>query len=361
MGTHRFWRGAAGAVAIAAATLAACTSPTPTPGWTGGVPAPGGGGIVGVNPEVVSTPGAQTKVVSYGPFTVPAAIGTQPEQEGMLRNGLKFGIGMPCTDCYITSMQAGLRLADGRVGDVDTGQMLHHIVLAASPRSDTTCGTTLLAFLGERFFASGDERTRARFPAGYGYPVRPGETWNMMYELMNETLEPSVVSVEMTFEWVPRTTAGMKALRPVWLDVGTCLASAVPAQTGSYSYTSNWTATVAGPIIGIGGHLHDGGTHLALTDATSGQPICTMAAGYGGPAAPAGGADDHGDHGDGGGHAGMHLSSMTQCLAPDAGHPVGTLTRGQKVKTVAYYDTAAHPEHGNHPVMGISIVFVGAR
>ena len=38
-------------------------------------------------------------------------------------------------------------------------------------RTDATCGSSFLGFLGQRFFASGDERTPIIAPAAYGYFV----------------------------------------------------------------------------------------------------------------------------------------------------------------------------------------------
>jgi hypothetical protein len=85
-------------------------------------------------------------------------------------------------------------------------------------------------------------------------------------------------------------------------------------------------------------------------------------AGYGGP-----GYDppmDHGGHGAHGGDdhgmpgMGTHLSSMTSCVAPDGSRPVATISTGQTLNMTAYYDTNKHPQHGSHPVMGISVMYV---
>jgi hypothetical protein len=269
----------------------------------------------------------------------------------------------PCTNCYLTGFWAELKYADGRPANTDTGQWLHHIVLSSTARADARCSLSLTGMLGERFFASGNERTRARFPAGYGYPVGAIDTWNMVYELMNATMAPSSLIVEMTYEWVPTTMPGMKPLRPAWLDIGTCDNTARQAGTGAFQYTGSWTVNRPGNVVGIGGHLHDGGTHISLFNESNGELLCTMVAGYGGPGFE--GMTGHQDHGDGGADPEgapptRHLATMSQCLAPSGDQPVARLALGDRVVLTAYYDTNRYPQHGTHPVMGIVILFVAA-
>jgi hypothetical protein len=338
--------------ALLLALAAACTTPPPPvlqpTDQPAAPPAAGqGAGLIGVNPDVASTPNARTKTVTYGPWTVPAATGTAHGEEGMISDALAWGVPKPCTNCYVTSMHATLKYADGRDANTDTGQWLHHIVLSSMGYPDPTCGGTLVGLLGEKFFASGNERTRARFPAGYGYHVGRYDSWNLLYDLMNSTTAPAPVKVEMTFDWVPDTTPGMHPLRPVWLDVGNCGQSAVVAGAGAYQYSRTWTLKRQGKVIGLGGHLHDGGTHLTVRDADTGALLCTSVAGYGGP----------GYEGPPG-HQAAYLSSMSQCLAPDGAHAVGAVTNGERLSITAYYDADLHPQHGDHPVMGIAMVFV---
>jgi hypothetical protein len=96
---------------------------------------------------------------------------------------------------------------------------------------------------------------------------------------MNTNPEPAKVNIKVTYQWVPGTAAVKPAL-PVWLDVNQCsTTSEVPARTGRYGYTYRWTVNRPGKILGIGGHLHDGGTYLSITNATTGQLICNSVAG----------------------------------------------------------------------------------
>lgn len=341
------------AAALACAAVACRPAPPASGPGAAAVPPAGGGGVVGVSPDVATTPGATTTVVRYGPYEVPAATGTGHGQEAMLGQVLA-DVAQPCGDCWLTGMRTTLRYADGREANIDTGQWLHHAIFASWPHADATCATNVLGLLGERFFATGNERSRARFPAGFGYRVSPGDRWQLSLDLMNATLAPTTLVVETAFEWVPAATPGMTPLRPVWIDANRCLDSGLPAGTGAYSYHTDWVVNRPGRVIGVGAHLHDGGTHLTLTNASTGELICNAVAGYGGPgyAEPAGGHDDHG------GRAMEHVSSITECVAPTGDDPVTVLTAGHRVHMAVYYDTDRHAQQGDHPVMGVALVYV---
>jgi hypothetical protein len=62
-------------------------------------------------------------------------------------------------------MRADLRYPDGRQANWSNDAQLHHMVLINSSRRDVTCGT------GQRFFASGDERTVVPTVGNFGYRV----------------------------------------------------------------------------------------------------------------------------------------------------------------------------------------------
>jgi hypothetical protein len=94
--------------------------------------------------------GAKRVILRYGPYTVP------PNSEN---NGMKEfndqSAERPCTDCYITKLQAGLEYPNGTIANSNTGMWLHHAVLYDFGRKDLSCPD-----LPYRFFASGNERTR---------------------------------------------------------------------------------------------------------------------------------------------------------------------------------------------------------
>jgi hypothetical protein len=83
-------------------------------------------GLVVAAPAQAAT---YTKVIRYGPYTIPAAASmTEP---GMIHNQLKLGVARPCLDCYITSFTPDLVYSDGTRANMDTGPMLHHFVLTS--------------------------------------------------------------------------------------------------------------------------------------------------------------------------------------------------------------------------------------
>lgn len=55
----------------------------------------------------------------------------------------------------IVSMLAGLEYTDGSNADADTDMWMHHVVFQNLNRQDSMCDN----IGGERFFASGNERT----------------------------------------------------------------------------------------------------------------------------------------------------------------------------------------------------------
>ena len=141
-----------------------------------------------------------TKSVRYGPYTIPAAPGSSVP--GMIHNQLRLGVARPCSDCFITSFQPDLVYADGTKATMETGPMLHHAVWASQWRLDATCTGTWLGLAGERFFASGNERTKIGFPSGYGYRVRSSDSWNLLVDLMNHDVTSSkTVYVKVTYTY----------------------------------------------------------------------------------------------------------------------------------------------------------------
>jgi len=184
---------------------------------------------------------AYSKVVRYGSFTIPAATDMGP---GMIHNKLTFAVQRPCADCYITSFTPDLVYSDGTKATMYTGPMLHHMVLTSQFRQDATCGNSPLGLAGERFFASGDERTRIAFPSGHGYRVRWYDSWNLLVDLMNHSTEAKTVYVQVTYTYRP-SYESVNRLRPVWLDIDQCGDSEYSIPAGFSDTHWDWTVNVA--------------------------------------------------------------------------------------------------------------------
>src|SRR5262245_1969270 len=108
-------------------------------------------------------PGSQTSKIRYGPYSVPAAPVNPDGTHAHAHTGNRFSffIRKPCTNCYVTGMTANLVYQDGRTAGWSTDAQLHHMVMLAQGggKTDATCAVSLFGLLGQRFFASCDERT----------------------------------------------------------------------------------------------------------------------------------------------------------------------------------------------------------
>jgi len=330
--------------------------------------------IAGAAPELETLSprqaGAKRVKVRYGPYMIPnrnsGFVGKASEGEGgMLWNVPDMNVKKPCTDCMITMMQAGLESDKGASVNTNSGLWLHHMVAIniGKGRSDATCANTMSLphvdvgtspAMSERFFSSGNERTFFEFASTgkkAGYYVAPSDKFSFIVDLMNTNKADKRVYMTIDYEYVDGTPEGYSAIKPVWFDVigGQCAFSDVPA-TNDKSFVLNsspWRPNFSGDVLLIGGHLHDGGTHLEVIQ--NGKVVCDTVAKYGG--SPEYVSKDMGD-----GMATQHLSSMSKCNA-------GTVNPGDNWIIKSYYDYTVHPgmkkENGKPAnVMGISILWV---
>ena len=268
----------------------------------------------------------QTRTIRYGPFTLPAGSATTPSEISRLR----LAVARPCLDCYITAFQPDLVYADANFSraDLSTGPMLHHVVFSSQFRSDATCRGSWLGLAGERFFASGNERTTISMPPGYGYRVRWYDSWNMLTELMNHAPEEKTVYVQVTYSYRPASDP-VAAVKPVWLDIDQCDDSeyAIPA---GYSDTHwDWNVNVPGKVVSMAGHVHG---HGIAVEATRGRTsICRSVAEL----------DPTNVH---------NVVSMSTCV----GDPLARLRTGQIVRLHSEYQSA----HAADDVMGIMLAYI---
>jgi hypothetical protein len=269
-----------------------------------------------------------TKVVRYGPFTVPAATEAGP---GVLANQLKLAVSRPCIDCFITSFTPDFVYADGTKATMETGPMLHHAVLTSQFQRDPTCGNTWLGLAGERFFASGDERTAISFPSGYGYRVRWYDSWNLLADLMNHDVTAKVVYFQVTVTFRPPWES-VKPLKPVWLDIDQCGDSQYSIPDGFSDMHWDWNVNVPGKIVAMMGHVHGHGIAVEATnESQGGASICRSTA-----------TPDPND---------LHrVLAMGTCV----GDPITTVTAGEIVRLHSEYQSA----HAAHDVMGIMLAYI---
>ena len=269
-----------------------------------------------------------TKVVRYGPFTIPAATEAGP---GVLPNRLKVAVQRPCIDCYVTSVQPDLVDANGVTANIATGPMLHHAVLTSQWRPDATCGNAWLGLAGERFFASGNERTPLSLPPGYGYRVRWYDSWNLLVDLMNHAPVAQTVYFQVTFTYRPPWDP-VKPVRPVWLDIDQCGDSKYAIPEGFSDSHWDWSVNVPGKVVAMLGHVHGHGIAVEATnESQGGASICRSTA----EADP---ADAH------------VIVSMSSCV----GDPVAIVQTGEVVRLHSEYQAT----HAAADVMGIMLAYI---
>jgi hypothetical protein len=269
-----------------------------------------------------------TKVVRYGPFTIPAGTEAQP---GMVHNQLRLAVQRACVDCHITSFTPDLVYADGTTATMDRGAMLHHFVLTSQFRSDATCGNTWLGLAGERFFASGDERSAIAFPAGYGYRVRWYDSWNLLVDLMNHSTSQQTVYVQVTFTYRPPWES-VARLKPVWLDIDQCGDSEYPIPVGFSDTHRDWNVSVPGKVVAAIGHLHGHGVAIEATnESRGGASICKSV-------------------------ATLHPTDVHRVLAMSTctGDPLANVRQGEIVRLHSMYQSS----HAADDVMGIMLMYI---
>jgi hypothetical protein len=269
---------------------------------------------------------AEERTVLYGPFTLGAGTMTDPYQTG---NNLRLAVQRPCSDCFITKFTPDLvDAATGESVNMKQGPMLHHAVWTSQWRQDATCGNDWLGLAGQRFFASGNERSVASYPDGYGYRVRWYDSWNMLVDLMNHSETERSVYVKLTVETRP-SSAAVKPVRPVWLDIDQCGDSEYSIPAGYSDTHSDWNVNVPGRVVAAIGHVHG---HGIAVEATRGRmSICRSTATL----------DPIDVH---------SVLSMSTCT----GDPLAVLKSGQNVRLHSEYNST----HPADDVMGIMLLYI---
>ena len=176
-----------------AATTTTGAAASPATGRNAPASAPLNGAVAAVD-----YPGVQHQHYRYGPIQI------HPGQNPIV---YKPTTEKPRVPGYITRFQPDLIYTDGRKPRVDVLH-LHHGVWGM--RDQAT-------------FAAGEEKTITQFPRGFGYRYDPKDKWLLNYMLHN--LEPTQAQVYLIWDidFVPATaaaTAGIKEVKPLWLDVG---------------------------------------------------------------------------------------------------------------------------------------------
>jgi len=257
----------------------------------------------------------------------------------------------PVGGCYVTAMQATIRYPDKKEANIDTNAWLHHIALFGSGGGQGS------------LWACGNERPTLRLNTEKKYGLDFPSNYMLLIDLMTEDTAPKSLTLEITYEWVPKTTPGYKAATMNWLSVGE-----PAAKSGVYKFTSiPQAATGTGTLLYAIGHMHDGGTDMRLF--VGGKQVCKSIMHYNlRPAyqSPGGGMAgmSHGHSnvvntsaGQSHGGNGAHISDPGACTN------FGTVTKGQQMYSEAWYDAVTYPlmEHNGKKenLMGNMRVYIG--
>jgi hypothetical protein len=235
-------------VAVAAAAATALAEP----------PVPDPGALAPLSSDV------QHLHFKYGPILVPPGL-----------NLILVGpvtIEKPAYDGYMVGFRPNLVRADGSVPPIEQVHLHHAVWLNLSRHDATDQGLP-----GERFAASGEEKTAVALQTGYGYPVRGTDVWALNYMVHNETANPQVVWITYDVDYVPANTPLARRIipvRPIWMDVRNGNAYPVfdvlqgSGHQGRFTYPDDapraprrniWTVDRDGTLVWAAGHVHPGG------------------------------------------------------------------------------------------------------
>jgi len=226
--------------------------------------------------QLVNSPpgGGQTvtQTFRYGPFTLgPGGEAKGSPSSGMPRPSGSFGL-----------KEATFNVVDQNGAPVSAHDVhLHHIVMTTSARQDALCPGRR-----ERFIGAGMERTPINIWGPYAYMVGANDQWGSIYHVMNETQTTRTVYIEYTLKYQPgANSTNTRPVQPWFMDVTGCGDSTydVPGTGGPGSYhvrSRTWQAPRDGIAVWAGGHLHDGGVDITVSDAAPGSPTCTGTATY---------------------------------------------------------------------------------
>jgi hypothetical protein len=180
-----------------------------------------------------------------------------------------------------------------------------------------------------------------------------------------------VVYLTMTYDIVEGPLpAGWEDVKVVWFDANQCGTSEVKPKQQSGNFvikTAVWRPNFEGRLLGVGGHIHDGGVDVDILYAP-GQKLCNSAAAYaeskeyitfGGKKEGMGDASAKAhNHMDG--LATNHISSMTTCYTPNL--PITHLKKDQTWQVTARYDYdkfQGNKEKGKQQeLMAIALMYV---
>jgi len=137
----------------------------------------------------------------------------------------------------VVAMQATIRYPDKKEANIDSNAWLHHIALFGSGAGQGS------------LWACGNERPTLRLNTGEKFGLDFPASYMLMIDLMTEEVAAKSLTMEITYEWVPKTEPGYKAAAMYWLTIGE-----PAAKSGIYSFksTPSYTSSAGSLLYAIG-------------------------------------------------------------------------------------------------------------
>jgi hypothetical protein len=104
----------------------------------------------------------------------------------------------------------------------------------------------------------------------------------MIIDLMNMNPTSQPVWMTLYYDYVDGIPSDFDEVKPVWFDAAQCGTSERGGGSAGSAFeigASPWMANFEGDILGVGGHIHDGGTQLDVV--VDGKVMCTSYPTYG--------------------------------------------------------------------------------
>lgn len=226
-----------------------------------------------VAPQVSLTVDSGRKLVSVaaGPFHIPAASGdTTPAHPGASHQHDSHSL-TPFltfkwpTDGWLRGVR--LKLTDGH-GEELPRHLIHHINLVNLDRRQ------LFYPAAERTVALGQETEDIHLPATVGIPITSGTEMGVVVAWHNTgPASYHDVQIVLEIEWLAANTAPRPlSVLPLYLDVRYPIGQPVDFDlpTGRQDFSADFRMPIDGRVIAAGGHLHDFGLGLELTELREG-------------------------------------------------------------------------------------------
>lgn len=163
-----------------------------------------------------------------------------------------------------------MEMVDGE-GEPIPAELLHHVNFIDPDKRE------LFSPIARRVMAAGRETSTQRLPGVIGYPIADGDRM-LISAMFANTLERDFDDAHLVVRFFYSTESDRliqpRDIFPFYLDVmGPLGAKDFPLPPGRTVKAWEGSPAVDGRILGIGGHVHDYATRIALIDVTDGRTL----------------------------------------------------------------------------------------